>query len=113
MSKMNAVKEVTFCKYLGATIESEHGKIEMLFSTFSDGSRDELKAFTFNFHGDIFEITEESIGDIKNYEVRMLLRNIATGYYFLSYNSYDLAMEMCERAELLQLMGSALAYLAL
>ena len=112
MTKMNAVKEVTMCRYLGATIESEHGKIEMLFTTFSDGERDEMKAFNFEFIGEVFSISKELTDEIAIYEVRDMFNSIASGYYFLSYNSYDLANEMCERAELLQLMGSALAYLA-
>lgn len=113
--KMNAVKEVRIANLICATIESEHGKIELVFEGWGIDSEctdaQFLDRYSIKFDGEHYQVNECEESKFCHGDFKSIARNLFENTWFLEYEWAEMAGQFCERAELLQLLGSAIAYI--
>ena len=110
--KMFAVKETLCAGFVSAEIKSEHGKFEIVYDAFSDGTINEIKAVQFEFFGDTYTTSKFFTDLASPYEIRDGLREVVNGRYLVEYG-WECGKELCEIAELAQLIGTAINYVGL
>ena len=110
--KMNAVKETLCAGFVSAEINSEHGKFEIVYDAFSDGTIREIKAVRFEFLGDTYSASEVFTDANSPYDIRQGLRDIVNGRYLIEYG-WECGKELCELAELAQIIGTAINYIGM
>ena len=101
--KENKVAGLIFC-----TFESEHGKIEYVFDTYTDGDARNMIKATAEFFGETFTIDRFWDDNGCQADFRDDLSGIANGHYYLESYSWDVADEMLEWSEWQKLVASAL-----
>lgn len=111
--KMNAVKETCVANLICGVLESEHGKIELVFEGWDDGTKTAqyLERFTIAFHGEVYVVDEKHVIDFGHGEFKEAVQNIAEKTWYKPYEWDELAQSLLESAELQQLLGSAVSYL--
>lgn len=110
--KMFAVKETLCAGFVSAEIKSEHGKVEIVYDAFSDGTINEIKAVQFEFMGDTYTVSQFFTELATPYDIREGLQNVVNGRYLVEYG-WECGKELCELAELAQLIGTAINYLGM
>lgn len=110
--KMFAVKETLCAGYVMALIESEHGKFEVVFDAYSDNTIREIKAVQVEFLGDTYSASKFFTELATPYDIREGLQNVVNGRYLVEYG-WECGKELCELAELAQLIGTAINYLGM
>ena len=110
--KMYAVKEILCAGYVSAEIKSEYGKFEIVYDTFSDNTIKEIKAARFEFFGDTYSASEVFTAEHSPHDIREGLRDIVNGRYLVEYG-WECGKELCELAELAQLIGTAINYVGM
>ena len=110
--KMNAVKETLCAGFVSAEIKSEHGKFEIVYAAFSDGTINCIKAVQFEFIGDIYSASKFFTDPTSPYDIRVGLQEVVNGRYLVE-NGWECGKELCELAELAQLIGSAINYVGM
>lgn len=110
--KMFAVKETPCAGFVSAEIKTEHGKFEVVFDAYSDNTIREIKAVQFEFIGDTY-VSSKYFTDLASpYDIREGLREVVNGRFLVEYG-WDCSKELCEFAELAQLIGTAINYLGM
>lgn len=110
--KMFAVKETLCAGFVSAEIKSEHGKFEIVYDAFSYGTIREIKAVRFEFLGDTYSASEVFNETHSPYDIRQGLRDIVNGRHLIEYG-WECGKELCEFAELAQLIGTAINYVGM
>lgn len=110
--KMYAVKETMCAGFMSAEIKSEHGKFEIVYDAFSDGTINEIKGVQFEFIGDTYTTSKYFTDLASPYDIREGLRKVVNGRYLVEYG-WECGKELCELAELAQLIGTAINYVGM
>lgn len=110
--KMYAVKETLCAGYVSAEIKSEHGKFEIVYEAFSDGTINEIKGVQFEFVGDTYVFSKSFSDSQSPFEIREGLSDVVNGRFLVGYG-WECGKELCEFAELAQLIGTAINYVGI
>ena len=110
--KMFAVKETLCAGFVSAEIKSEHGKFEIVYDAYSDGTIIEIKGVQFEFIGDTY-VSSKFFTDLASpYDIREGLQEVVNGRFLVGYG-WECGKEICEFAELAQLIGTAINYVGM
>ena len=111
--KMYAVKETKVAGLICASIESEHGKIEMVFEGWA-GETDSaqfMARYIIDFAGECIQIHECADKDFCQGDFKQAVNSFTSCAPYIPYNWEEMGPCMCEYSEAYQLLASATSYI--